>query len=220
MDIAAHIGATTRVVEARTHEGKPAMAVLATRTYATTQDDLWDAITNPERLPRWFAAVEGDFKVGGRFQVKGNAGGTIKRCDRPKRLELTWEFGGDVSWVNVTLSPAGNGARLELEHIANPNEHWKKFGPGAVGIGWELGLLGLALNIASGGKGRGDGFDEHAWGASDEGKAFMTQSGEGWIAADIAGGADKADATTRGRATIGFYTVAPPPDVTHPGSGS
>ena len=63
-----------------------------------------------------------------------------------------------------------------------------------------------------------DSFDEHAWGASDEGKGFVTKSGEGWIAADIASGADKAEATKRGQATISFYRGEPPPGVSHPGA--
>ena len=54
---------------------------------------------------------------------------------------------GGVSWVTVRLSPdPKGGTRLELEHAAHVEEHWKKFGPGAVGIGWDLGLLGLGTN--------------------------------------------------------------------------
>lgn len=217
MDVVAFIGATARVVEDRVHEGKPVRVVIATRTYDTTREDLWDALTNPERLPRWFAAVEGEFRPGGRYQVKGNAGGTIKRCDAPDRLELTWEFGGDVSWVKVELADAPGGARLTLEHMANINDHWKKFGPGAVGIGWELGLAGLDRHLAGDMKDTSEGM---AWMMSDEGKAFVRGSGEGWIAADIASGADKADATQRGRATICFYLGEPPPGTQHPGQTS
>ena len=60
-----------------------------------------------------------------------------------------------------------------------------------------------------------------AWavhGPMGQGKAFVTKSGEGWIAADIASGADKGDATARGQATISFYRGEPPPGVSHPGT--
>jgi hypothetical protein len=53
------------------------------QTYEGTLDDLWDACTNPKRIPRWFLPVSGDLRVGGRYQLEGNASGTIERCDPP-----------------------------------------------------------------------------------------------------------------------------------------
>ena len=47
---------------------------------------LWDACTNAERIPRWFLPVSGDLRLGGRYQLEGNAGGTIERCDPPRSL--------------------------------------------------------------------------------------------------------------------------------------
>ena len=131
--------------------GKPALVAVAIRTYDTTVDDLWDAVTTPARLARWFLPVEGDLKLGGRYQLKGNAGGTITRCERPEALDLTWEFMGGTSWVNLRLAPDGTKARLTLEHIAHRDgigeEHLKQYGPGAVGIGWDLGLEGLERHL-------------------------------------------------------------------------
>jgi len=204
MDIAAHLGAVSRVVEDRLHEGQQTRVVIASRAYDTTIDDLWDCLTNPERLPRWFAPVDGDLRLGGRFQVKNNACGTITACTPPRSFSATWEFGGDVSWINVMLQPTKDGvAHLTLEHICPPNAHWDKFGPGAVGVGWELGLLGLGMHTRS--KAARDTFDEHAFGVSEEGKDFVSQTGAGWIAADIAGGENAAEATKRGQLTIAFY---------------
>src|SRR4051812_25995035 len=80
------IGAEFRQVVERKHEGGPARVVIAERTYHTTPDDLWDALTSAERIPRWFLPIEGDLKLGGRYQVKGNAGGSITRCDPPEAL--------------------------------------------------------------------------------------------------------------------------------------
>ena len=101
------------------------------------------------RLPRWFAPVEGDLKIGGRYQVENNAGGEIVQCEPPRMFSLTWEFGGDVSWVNVELKAQGPEAvRLTLTHTVKLSPHWEQYGPGAVGVGWELGLLGLALFLA------------------------------------------------------------------------
>lgn len=203
-DIASHLGAVSRVVEDRVHEGQATRVVIASRAYDTGIEDLWDALTSGERLARWFAPVEGDLKLGGRFQVKNNAGGTITACAPPKSFSATWEFGPAVSWVNVVLQPTKDGGtHLTLEHLCPPNEHWNKFGPGAVGVGWELGLLGLAMHMRS--REARDKFDEHAFGVSDEGKDFVSATGAGWIKADVAGGEDVAEATKRGQRTIHFY---------------
>ena len=105
IDVGRVIGATTRELTTREYRGRPARLLVATRTYDTTQQDLWDALTNPERIPRWFLPVEGDLRVGGRYQFKGNAGGEIVACDSPRHLSLTWEMQGQVSWLNVDLSP-------------------------------------------------------------------------------------------------------------------
>ena len=119
--------------------------IIVSRSYATTLDDLWDACTNAERIPRWFLPVSGDLRLGGRYQFEGNAGGTIERCDPPRSVDATWEFGGDVSWVELRLVPESEErTRLELEHVAHVDEErWAQFGPGAVGVGWDGGVLGL-----------------------------------------------------------------------------
>jgi hypothetical protein len=41
------------------------------QSYDTDQDDLWDAVTNIERIPRWFLPISGDLKVGGSYQLEG-----------------------------------------------------------------------------------------------------------------------------------------------------
>lgn len=204
-------GTEFRRVENREHLGKPALVGVAIRVYDTTVEDLWDAITTPERLARWFLPVEGDLKLGGRYQLKGNAGGTITRCDPPKALDVTWEFMGGTSWVNVRLSPEGNKARLTLEHIAHVDgigkEHLEKYGPGATGIGWDLGLLGLKRHLENPEQALDPAAFE-AWTLSSEGKEFVRKCGEGWAEAYIASGADPETARAQAARTIAFYTGA------------
>ena len=50
-------GSELRRVENREHLGQAALAAVLIRSYDTTVDDLWDAITTPERLARWFLPV-------------------------------------------------------------------------------------------------------------------------------------------------------------------
>ena len=137
LDPAAHMPPMTRIVRNLERDGKPAKAVIASCVYDTDAADLWNALTDPKRIPRWFLPVSGDLKLGGRYQFEGNAGGTITECVPHKKIAATWEFGGGVSWVTVTLTPERSGTRFELEHVAEVGAHWDKFGPGAVGIGWE-----------------------------------------------------------------------------------
>lgn len=204
-------GSEFRLVENREYEGKPALVAVLARTYATSVEDLWNAITTPERLARWFLPVEGELKLGGRYQLKGNAGGTIVRCEPPGALDLTWEFGGSTTWVNVRLTPEGKRARLTLEHIAPRGgvgeEHLKKFGPGAVGVGWDLTFHGLDRHLAAP-DATVDHAVVHAWTQSSEGKAFMRASGEAWAAAHAASGEDADEARARAERTIAFYTGA------------
>jgi uncharacterized protein YndB with AHSA1/START domain len=200
IDVGKYVGAVSRRVADRQMDGRPARVVVASRAYDTTLEDLWDSITNAERLPRWFLPINGELKLGGRYQLEGNAGGTITACEPPRRLSVTWEYGGGVSWVNVTLSADGDGARLELEHVAHVEDHWKQFGPGAVGLGWDLSLIALARHLA------GEPYDEAAFSASEAGKTFIRRSGEGWRDADIASGEDPAAARERAVRTIAFYS--------------
>src|SRR5262245_57465640 len=111
-------GSEFRRVEQREHLGQPALAAILIRSYDTTVEDLWEALTTPARLARWFLPVEGELKLGGRYQLEGNAGGTITRCERPEALDLTWEIMGGTSWLNLRLARDGKKARLTLEHIA------------------------------------------------------------------------------------------------------
>jgi uncharacterized protein YndB with AHSA1/START domain len=204
-DIPGFIGAVVRRVEDRERDGTPVRAVVATRSYDTGIDDLWDALTNPERLPRWFLPVSGELRLGGRYQLQGNAGGLITECAPPQRLAVTWEFGPQVSWVTVDLTAEGAGTtRLTLEHTAPIDPHWETYGSGAVGVGWDLSLVGLAQHVASGQA--LDPAEFAAWSASEEGKAFIRGCAEGWGEAEAAAGEDPAKARERAATTAKFYT--------------
>src|SRR5215475_3478032 len=176
-------------VERRIGNRDEARTLTISRVYDTTAEDLWDACTNPERVPRWFLPVSGDFKVGGRYSLEGNASGTIERCEPPRSLFATWEFNGMVSWIELTLTPEGEGrSRFSLEHIAHvDDEMWEQFGPGAVGIGWDLGVMGLTAHLTTGAD-RPPIEEAMAWQTSDEGREFVGAVSAAWADASIASG--------------------------------
>ena len=205
----AHPGAVARTVTALERDGTPARAVTLERSYDTAAADLWDAVTNPERLARWFLPVSGDLRAGGRYQFEGNAGGTITGCVPPRSVLATWEFAGGVSWVELRIAPEGDArARLALSHICPVDDHWRTYGPAAAGIGWDLGLLGRAVHLSGSGP---DRLADDAFAASAEGRAFITGAGEDWRRAAVAAGESPAWAEAAARLTAAFYTGEAPP---------
>ena len=204
-DLAAHVGATLRTVRNLERDGKPVKAVVASCIYDTDIADLWDALTSKERIERWLLPVSGELKLGGRYQFEGNAGGTITECVPQKKIGATWEFAGGVTWVTVTLTPEGERTRLELEHVAPIDPHWGQFGPGAVGVGWDLGLMGLALHVANPGAGKPPEAAPE-WLGSPAGKNIVGLSVAGWRDADIAAGEDEIRARQAAKNTRKAYT--------------
>jgi uncharacterized protein YndB with AHSA1/START domain len=206
IDETRQINAVRRQVGARVTEAGEVRTVTISQVYDATIDDVWDACTNPERIPRWFLPVSGDLRLHGRFQLEGNAGGTIERCDPPKSFAVTWEMGDQVSWVEVRLTaePDG-GTRFELEHAAKiDDDTWAQFGPGAVGVGWDTGLLGLARHLSAGPDAQRP--DAMAWLASEEGRRFVSLSSGQWCEANVLAGADRADAQAAADRTTAAYT--------------
>lgn len=208
IDPVATAGLVAREIRSGARDGAPTKIAVARRTYRTHRDDLWDALTNADRIPRWFLPITGDLEVGGRYQLEGNAGGVVERCDAPELFAVTWEFGGMVSWLSVTLSPDGPGTRLELVHEAHVDPGmWEQFGPGAVGIGWDLGLLGLGMHLGSGAP--VDPETAATFTFTPEGTEFVRQVAAGWADAAVADGDEPGPAHEAATRTAAMYTTPP-----------
>ena len=204
VDAESHLATVERSVSSLERDGRPARAITLGRSFPVPLEDLWDAVTNKARIPQWFLPITGELAPGGRYQLEGNAGGVITACEPPSFYAVTWEFAGDTSWVDVRCSPEGTGAaRLELTHTALLSPHWDQYGPGATGVGWELGLLGLALHLTEPGAPK---LDDAAFATSAEGKALITGNSEAWGEAAIAAGTDADAAHAAARRTTAFYT--------------
>ena len=216
-DLTAHMKAMSRTVRNLERDGKPAKAVVASCTYDTDPADLWDALTNPKRLPRWFAPVTGDLKLGGKYQVEGNAGGTITECE-PREAHR-----GDL----------GIHGRDELgQHHAHPEgrrapSSSSSTSPSSIPTGTSSApapsasagtsrFLGLAMYLA-------DPDCEEAAETTEAGptgreaKDFIRDASDGWGQAAIGAGEDRTKALEAAESTRKFYTgEAPPPgDVMH-----
>lgn len=218
VDVNEQIGAVTRALRTEEIDGAPSRIQTIAQDYPTGIDDVWDAATNPERIARWFLPVSGDLRVGGRYQLTGNASGEILSCTPPAdgdaEYRATWEFGGGVSWIRVSLTAVDPGrTRFELEHTARvadvPQEMWDTFGPGATGVGWDQSLLGLALHLGAQDS-RISTEDAEQWAVSDEGRTFTRAASDRWADANVAAGEDRETAARMADATYGFYTGQTP----------
>lgn len=168
-------------------------------------DTVWGAFSF-DRIQRWFAPVSGDARLGGRYQVEGNAGGEIVTCDAPTSIAVTWEYGGDISHVRIELSelPSG-GTQFVFEHTADVDpERWAEYGPGAVGVGWDMGLLGLARHVEHG---YDTPIETPDWMTSADAKAFAAGSSDLWAEAAIASGDEPEAVRAAAARTTAAYTA-------------
>jgi uncharacterized protein YndB with AHSA1/START domain len=176
IDIASQLNAIHRNVErqpAADGAGEH-VSVLLRRSYDAPIGDVWDAVTQPDRIKRWLMPVSGDLRAGGTFQLEGNAGGEILTCEPPRLLRAT--FGDPNSIVEVRLTPNGDSdTTLELEHTVPIEIAQSGAGAMYVGPGWDGALMGLGRYL------RGEAIgDPVAAANSPEAQEFSKQSVSAW----------------------------------------
>lgn len=127
--------------------------------YDTGIDDLWSALTDPDRLARWYGRVDGDLRPGGRFHthIEGadlDARGRVEVCEPPHRLVVTTRE-TDESWrrghgpepfdevVEATLTADGDTTVLVIEVRGLPLGR-----VAAYGAGWQMHVEALAAHVA------------------------------------------------------------------------
>jgi uncharacterized protein YndB with AHSA1/START domain len=83
------------------------------------RDEVWRALTEPERLREWLANdVELDVRPGGAGRFGWDDGderlAVVQEVDPERRLVLDWWDGDAVSTVELTLDDEGAGTRLTV----------------------------------------------------------------------------------------------------------
>jgi uncharacterized protein YndB with AHSA1/START domain len=79
-------------------------------------DEVWEALTEPERLEEWFASdVELDARPGGEGVFRWGDGderrATVREIVEAERLVLDWDEGGSVA---IGLEPVVDGTRIHV----------------------------------------------------------------------------------------------------------
>jgi uncharacterized protein YndB with AHSA1/START domain len=140
---------TERLIGSREIAAGTARTAVLRRDYDAPIDDVWEACTDPDRLSRWFLPVSGDLRLGGSFSIEGNASGEIQRCEPPRLLAVTWQFGDHpTDEVELRLSSGAAGSTtLELEHATvSERTEWEGQSYDSIfglGTGWEPALYAL-----------------------------------------------------------------------------
>lgn len=125
-------------------------AVRVEDVYNTDIDDLWSALTEPDRLARWIADVKGDLRVGGSiyatFTSSWEGPGRVDVCDAPRHLLLTMQPDTDEEAViEASLTPAGDRTRLVIEERGLPLDVLYFHG-----AGWQAHIEDLGRHLAGG----------------------------------------------------------------------
>jgi uncharacterized protein YndB with AHSA1/START domain len=123
-------------------------AIRVEDVYDTDIDDLWSALTEPARLARWIAEVDGDLRVGGAiyatFTSTWEGPGRIDVCEAPGHLFLTMLPGTDEEGtLEAVLTPEGGKTRLVIEDRGLPLDVLYKHG-----AGWQAHVEDLARYLA------------------------------------------------------------------------
>lgn len=120
-----------------------------TRTFHAPVEDVWAALTEPERMERWIGTWTGDPATGRvvfRMTAEGEGAAAeeveIRACEPPHRLAVTSRFGQAVWHLDVDLSEAGGVTTLAFSQPDLDPEDAPSIGPG-----WEyyLDRLGAVL---------------------------------------------------------------------------
>jgi uncharacterized protein YndB with AHSA1/START domain len=104
--------------------------------FDTDMDDLWSALTEPQRLARWLGEVDGDLRQGGEFRALFFASGwegtcRVEVCEPPRRLLLLTKSKGEPDGVfEMTLTAAGEHTVLVVEDRGVPLDHIAAYGAG------------------------------------------------------------------------------------------
>jgi uncharacterized protein YndB with AHSA1/START domain len=125
---------TGRIVE---QDGRHVL--VQTREFRAPIEDVWAAVTEPERLARWIGTWTGDPTSGSvRFQMlfegEEHEGEDmeIRVCEPPRRLHLTSRVGEEVWLLELDLTHADGVTTLTFSQPGVTEEQ-----VGGVGPGWD-----------------------------------------------------------------------------------
>jgi uncharacterized protein YndB with AHSA1/START domain len=108
--------------------------------YDVAPEDVWSALTDPDRLRHWFGHVEGELSAGGEFRVDITLGGPrvgrVERCEPVRHLSVTMRDpeprpGQPAQTViEAELVADGSGTKLVWQERGMPVDLLPAYGAG------------------------------------------------------------------------------------------
>ena len=118
--------------------------------YDTGIDDLWSAITDPDRVARWYGRVEGDLRPGGEFRLRvagsgWDGAGRVEACEPPRHLRVRTKEEAEPyeEVLEATLTADGDQTVLVIEARGMPLDKVAFYG-----AGWQIHGEDLAAYLA------------------------------------------------------------------------
>jgi len=104
-------------------------------------DEVWSALTEPDRLGQWLGRFEGDLRVGGEFRAHFSATGwqgtgRVDACEPPRHLLLTLRDADpqpgqpEEGVTEITLTSDGDGTIVVWEERGMPVNLIAAYGAG------------------------------------------------------------------------------------------
>lgn len=131
-------------------EADGAEIIRSRRRVAAGLDEVWAAITEPDRTGAWAFRLTLEPRRGGALLFDlGDAGterGTVIEYDRPTTLEYEWDGFGNTPWrVRFELAAVdGTSTHLTLDHLLPAGNHAE------FAAGWHWHLDRLEVHLAGG----------------------------------------------------------------------
>ena len=141
--------ATRRGVVTRLDDGRQRLAFR--RSWPDPIEDVWGALTEPDRLARWIGRYDGAREPGGTgtfvmTHEEGEHTGepmTIVECDPPRRLVVEWTQQETADWrVDLDLWSEGGRTQLSFVQVFPADADVADF---AMGWHWSLEKFGAEL---------------------------------------------------------------------------
>ncbi|OIV39439.1 hypothetical protein BIV57_00975 [Mangrovactinospora gilvigrisea] len=124
-------------IQGSLHAAKGQGTVRIEGRFDTDLDDVWSALTEPDRLSRWLGEIHGDFRLGGELRARYYASGwegtlRVNACEPHRRLHLVpaEDKATDDNGTEVTLHPDGHQTILVLIQHGVPLDLIAAFGTG------------------------------------------------------------------------------------------
>jgi uncharacterized protein YndB with AHSA1/START domain len=141
----------TRTPTGRLERVGDKLTLFVTRRFEAPIEDVWAAVTDPERMARWLGTWHGDpttgqvkFRMGFEGDDASYEDMAIRECDPPRTLKVTSNVGPYVWYLDVALSEHDGVTTLAFSQPELDHDDSLSVGPG-----WEFYLdrLGLVVRI-------------------------------------------------------------------------